>query len=58
MKKTAKRILTLLMALMLLPAAGVTAAGAEEAGYPEELRVGHTTITKGDFFTEMFGNDT
>ena len=26
--------------------------------YPDELRVGHTTITKGDFFTEMFGNDT
>ncbi len=26
--------------------------------YPNELRVGHPTITKGDFFTEMFGNDT
>ena len=26
--------------------------------YPDELRVGHPTITKGDFFTEMFGNDT
>ena len=26
--------------------------------FPEELIVGHTTITKGDFFTEMFGNDT
>ncbi len=32
----------------------------EEEGpiYPDELRVGHPTITKGDFFTEMFGNDT
>jgi len=26
--------------------------------YSNELRVGHPTITKGDFFTEMFGNDT
>ncbi len=30
----------------------------EEKVYPEELIVGHTTITRGDFFTEMFGNDT
>ena len=30
----------------------------EEIVYPDELRVGHPTITKGDFFTEMFGNDT
>ena len=30
----------------------------EEDLYPDELRVGHPTITKGDFFTEMFGNDT
>lgn len=30
----------------------------EEIEYPNELRVGHPTITKGDFFTEMFGNDT
>ena len=29
-----------------------------EIEYPDELRVGHPTITKGDFFTEMFGNDT
>ena len=29
-----------------------------EIEYPDELRVGHTTITKGDFFTEMFGNNT
>ena len=26
--------------------------------YPDELLVGHPTVTKGDFFTEMFGNDT
>ena len=31
---------------------------SEEDLYPDELRVGHPTITKGDFFTEMFGNDT
>ncbi len=30
----------------------------EEIVYPDELIVGHTTVTKGDFFTEMFGNDT
>ena len=30
----------------------------EEVEFPEELKVGHPTITKGDFFTEMFGNDT
>ena len=35
-----------------------TAEEAEEIEYPDELRVGHTTITKGDFFTEMFGNNT
>ena len=30
----------------------------EPVVYPDELIVGHPTITKGDFFTEMFGNDT
>jgi len=30
----------------------------EEIVFPDELIVGHPTITKGDFFTEMFGNDT
>ena len=30
----------------------------EEYVAPEELIVGHPTITKGDFFTEMFGNNT
>ena len=35
-----------------------TGEEAEEIEYPDELRVGHTTITKGDFFTEMFGNNT
>ena len=29
-----------------------------EVEFPDELIVGHPTITKGDFFTEMFGNDT
>ena len=37
-----------------------TAEGTEEEeiAFPDELIVGHPTITKGDFFTEMFGNDT
>ena len=40
--------------------AGLPVAVVEEEteNMPEELLVGHPTITKGDFFTEMFGNDT
>ena len=30
----------------------------EETEFPDELIVGHPTITRGDFFTELFGNDT
>ena len=30
----------------------------EDIEFPDELIVGHPTITKGDFFTELFGNDT
>ena len=30
----------------------------EEIVFPDELLVGHPTVMKGDFFTEMFGNDT
>ena len=30
----------------------------EPPEFPEEFIVGHTTETKGDFFTEMFGNNT
>ena len=37
----------------------VTVVPEQEAKkYPDELLVGHPTVTKGDFFTEMFGNDT
>ena len=36
----------------------VEGATTEEVVLPEELIVGHTTVMKGDFFTEMFGNDT
>ena len=50
-----KKYLSLLMALALL--LGVN-AGLAESDNPDELRVGHPTITKGDFFTEMFGNNT
>lgn len=70
MKKLHDKILAFLLALMLaaavLPAAVLaeaadepdeTAAGAETK-YPDELIVANPTITKGDFFTEMFGNDT
>nr|MCR5296213.1 hypothetical protein [Clostridiales bacterium] len=68
-----QRFLSILMAAVLLltcvPALSI-AEGEEdaEAQEPEiqvapeidldELLVGHPTITKGDFFTEMFGNNT
>ena len=69
MKKTLNKTLSFLLALILagsvLPGTLAedmnTAEKAETAAgtvYPEELIVGNPTITKGDFFTEMFGNDT
>ena len=71
MKKYLSLLLALVLCLSGLAGAAAPAraeeAGAEDAGaedtaaeveYPDELRVGHTTITKGDFFTEMFGNNT
>ena len=72
MRKWIKRNLALMLASilafgLLCPAAAESAEtplpedggeAAAEIEYPDELRVGHTTITKGDFFTEMFGNDT
>ena len=60
-----QRLLTLLLALaILLPALPLAAqAEAPETGkdtieYPDELIVGHPTEMRGDFFTEMFGNNT
>lgn len=61
-----QRILCLLLTVLLLVQAPLLAvaegeqADAEQAEFqaPEELIVGHPTITKGDFFTELFGNDT
>ena len=68
-----KNLLCLILALALIqapllslaeeaeaPAAEPAAETAEaaETEFPEELIVGHPTITKGDFFTELFGNDT
>ena len=86
MKKSMKKYLSLLLALVLLMSTLSLTAWAEETELvtvigeaepmeypvgkesfpdeeadlpiPGELRVGHPTITKGDFFTEMFGNDT
>ena len=55
------KMLCLLLSLLLLLAQVPMAAMAEEAEtpeFPEELIVGHPTVTKGDFFTELFGNDT
>ena len=60
-----KKLLCLVLSLMLfLPTLGLAEATeteteeTEEYVAPEELIVTHPTITKGDFFTEMFGNDT
>ena len=41
-----------------LPTEEAEAPEEEQIEYPDELIVGHPTITRGDFFTEMFGNDT
>ena len=63
MKNGLRKYLAILMALVL--ALGAISAFAEEIDepeeqieYPDELLVGNPTRMKGDFFTEMFGNDT
>ena len=61
-----QRFLCLLLTVLLLVQAPMLAlaeedfTGEEEVEFeaPEELIVGHPTVTKGDFFTELFGNDT
>ena len=58
------KIMCLLLSLLLLTQAPLLALAEgeteepAEVQFPEELIVGHPTVTKGDFFTEMFGNDT
>ena len=66
MKTIWKKFLCFMLAAMLagsvlLPAAFAEdwdGAAEEEIAYPDELVVSNPTITKGDFFTEMIGNDT
>ena len=62
-----KRFLCVLFSVMFLVCSLPLLSLAEEADveeeeeeivYPDELIVAHPTVTKGDFFTEMFGNDT
>ena len=66
-----QKLLCLLLSLLLLTQAPLLAlaedvpedpeeeaAVQEDVELPEELIVGHPTVTKGDFFTELFGNDT
>ena len=55
-----RKILCLLLSLLLLTQAPLLTLAEDkgETELPEELIVGHPTITKGDFFTELFGNDT
>jgi len=71
LNKILSLLLAIMLAGSMIPA-GVLAEAAEDAAeteetaeetgeeieYPDELIVGHTTVMKGDFFTEMFGNDT
>ena len=55
------RLTALLLALALLLSALPLAAQAEAPAIgeaPDELIVGHPTEMRGDFFTEMFGNNT
>ena len=57
--KNMKKILTILLAAVLTVTLLPLTAGAEGgAADRKELIVGHPTVMKGDFFTEMFGNDT
>ena len=64
MKKILGLTLTMMLALGAIGPAWAESAteaeapAAEEIEYPDELRVGNPTVMKGDFFTEMFGNDT
>ena len=71
LKKILSLVLTFVLLLTCLPsslaegeaeATEAPAAAEEEAAieveFPDELIVGHPTITNGDFFTEMFGNNT
>ena len=56
-----QKLLCLLLSLLLLgqaPFAALAEGETEETEFPDELIVGHPTVTKGDFFTELFGNDT
>ena len=58
-----QKILCLLLSLLLLIQAPLLTLAEDiddeaEVEFPDELIVGHPTITKGDFFTELFGNDT
>ena len=57
-KKLGSIILAGMMLLTMMPAWAEEAPETEEKVYPDELIVSHPTVTKGDFFTEMFGNDT
>ena len=65
MNKLQKLLSVLLAAVLLLSCMPLAALAEdvldeteEEFVPPDELIVAHPTITKGDFFTEMFGNDT
>ena len=60
MNKLYRILCLLLTVLLMIQAPLLSLAEGEQAEFeaPEELIVGHPTVTKGDFFTELFGNDT
>ncbi|MDO5435208.1 MAG: ABC transporter substrate-binding protein [Clostridia bacterium] len=52
-----KRLLSVFLALVLMSAVCVSAAG-EESVFPDELTVGNTTQLSGNFTTTLWGNNT
>ena len=58
LQKILSILLSFVLLLTMVPASLAEDLGDEEIEFPDELIVGHPTITKGDFFTEMFGNNT
>ncbi|MGI6236935.1 MAG: ABC transporter substrate-binding protein [Candidatus Excrementavichristensenella sp.] len=54
-----KRVITLLVTTVLLFSVPTTVLpGARAAGQPRVLTVGHTTMLNGNFFSELWGNNT
>ncbi len=53
-----KRIFTVLIVAGLLFSVSLTQTAAQETGQPEMLTVAHTTMLNGNFFSDLWGNNT